>query len=235
MQTSYDAVIVGAGHNGLVAACYLALAGKRVLVLEQNEVLGGATLSKQVFKGLDARLSVYSYLVSLLPQQILTDLGIRFETRQRAIASYTPLASGRGLLISNESEEVTHQSFMALTGDEREYNRYQELQALVMCFAEKVWPSLLGRLPSRQALQSQFKGAQEHRAWDYLVERPLGELIETYLHDDTVRGAVFTDAKIGVSTWAHDPSLLQNRCFLLHNIGQGNGEWRVHVRFGTGF
>lgn len=156
MDSIYDAVIVGAGHNGLVAACYLALAGKRVLVLEQNAELGGATLSKPVFAGQDARLSVYAYLVSLLPQQILADLGLTFETRRRATASFTPLADGRGLLISNVSEEATRQSFAALTGSEREYQRYRAFDALVMRFAEKVWPTLLGPSPTRHALKSLF-------------------------------------------------------------------------------
>jgi phytoene dehydrogenase-like protein len=87
---SYDVIIVGAGHNGLIAACYLGLAGKSVLVLEKNEVVGGATLSKKVFPGVDARISVYSYLISLLPQKILKDLNIPLEIRRRSTASYTP-------------------------------------------------------------------------------------------------------------------------------------------------
>ena len=65
--TKFDAIIVGGGHNGLVAACYLAQAGLRVLILEKNETIGGATRSQQTFPGVDARVSVYSYLVSLLP------------------------------------------------------------------------------------------------------------------------------------------------------------------------
>jgi len=65
-----DVIIVGAGHNGLVAACYLAKAGKKVTMLEAKNEVGGASTSEYVFKGLDAKLSRYSYLVSLLPDQI---------------------------------------------------------------------------------------------------------------------------------------------------------------------
>lgn len=86
----YDAIVVGGGHNGLVAASYLAKAGKSVLLLEAHDELGGATTSVKTFPEYDARLSRYSYLVSLLPDQIVTDLGINFKTIGRSVASYTP-------------------------------------------------------------------------------------------------------------------------------------------------
>jgi phytoene dehydrogenase-like protein len=231
-QPDYDAIIIGAGHNGLIAACYLAMAGKRVLVLEKNDNVGGATFSKKIFPGVDAYISVYSYLVSLLPEKILSDLNLRLDLRRRAIASYTPVRKvGRdtGLLISNLTEEVTRQSFIELTGSEREYQRYQELQRSLSLFAQKIWPTLLEPLRSKGELQQQFRTAEENKIWEYIVEKPLSHLIEEHLSDDIVRGVVFTDAKIGISTFPEDPTLLQNRTFLYHIIGQGTGEWRVPV------
>jgi len=228
----FDSVIVGGGHNGLVAACYLALAGQRVIILEKNDYMGGATCSKKAFAGVDARLSVYSYLISLLPGKILADLGIKLEIRRRAIAAYTPMVRDEkfgGLLISNISEDVTRQSFVELTGDEREYQGYLKLQETVEIFAQKVWPTLMMPLPSKRDLQSRFQTREEKKAWEYLVEKPLACLIEDHLSDDTVRGTVFTDAKIGVPTYPEDPNLLQNRTFIYHTIGQGTGEWRVPV------
>ena len=70
----YDVIVMGAGHNGLVAAAYLAKAGKSVLMLEAADEIGGATASVRVFEEYDALLSRYSYLVALLPDQIVQDL-----------------------------------------------------------------------------------------------------------------------------------------------------------------
>src|SRR3981189_1348310 len=108
MKARYDVIILGAGHNGLVAASYLTRAGLSVLLLERNDYIGGATTSQQVFPDFDARLSRYSYLVSLFPEKIIRDLGLKLELRRRATRSFTPyLKNGRhdGLLLRHVSEE----------------------------------------------------------------------------------------------------------------------------------
>jgi len=93
---NYDVVIMGAGHNGLVAATYLAKAGKSVLILEANDEIGGATQSVQAFPGFDARVSRYSYLVALLPDKIIKDLNLTFETISRDVSSFTPYLTASG-------------------------------------------------------------------------------------------------------------------------------------------
>src|SRR5687767_5541772 len=89
-RSAYDVVIVGGGHNGLTAAAYLAEAGLSVLLLERLDHTGGAAISSEAFPGLGARLSRYSYLVSLLPTQIASELNLSLDLRSRRTASYSP-------------------------------------------------------------------------------------------------------------------------------------------------
>ncbi len=233
MKSKYDVVILGAGHNGLVAASYLSRVGLSVLLLEKNDYIGGATTSQKVFPDYDAHLSRYSYLVSLFPQKIIDDLGLNLELRRREIASYTPYArEGRhsGLLLSNVSETQIRRSMAELTGTDAEFDAMKRFYALSRTFAENVWPTMLQRLQTKRAMQEHFaESAHAREAWRSLVEEPLGNAIERYLQDDLVRGLVLTDGKIGVFTHAHDESLLQNRCFLYHLIGNKTGEWKVPV------
>ncbi|MEU3067777.1 NAD(P)/FAD-dependent oxidoreductase [Streptomyces sp. NPDC006906] len=222
----YDAVIVGGGHNGLVAAAYLARAGQSVLVLERLGTTGGAAVSTRPFAGVDARLSRYSYLVSLLPDKIVRDLGLEFAVRKRTVSSYTPaLRDGRptGLLVAGEG---TRESFAALTGGEREYAAWQRFYGMTQRVAERVFPTLTEPLPGRDALRERIGDAD---AWRMLFEEPLGVAVEENFTDDLVRGVVLTDALIGTFADAHDASLLQNRCFLYHVIGGGTGDWDVPV------
>ena len=233
MSATYDVVILGAGHNGLVAATYLARAGLSVLLLEKNDYVGGATTSQKVFPDYDASLSRYSYLVSLFPEKIIRELGLDLELRQRATGSFTPYKKdGRhdGLLLSNVSEETSRESVIALTGSDREFEQMQKFYRLSRVFAERVWDSLLEPLVLKEEMAKQFADDETAReAWRSLAEEPLGVALERYLKNDLLRGLVFTDAKIGVLTYPHDPTLLQNRCFLYHLIGNKTGEWKVPV------
>ncbi|MGW2448486.1 phytoene desaturase family protein [Streptomyces sp. NPDC001675] len=225
---SYDAVIVGGGHNGLVAAAYLARAGRSVLVLERLGHTGGAAVSTRPFAGVDARLSRYSYLVSLLPEKIVRDLGLRFEVRGRTISSYTPTERGgraTGLLVGG-GERRTREAFARLTGGEREYAAWQRFYGMTSRVAERVFPTLTEPLPDREDLRRRI---DDETAWRALFEEPIGGAVEENFTDDLVRGVVLTDALIGTFADAHDPGLAQNRCFLYHVIGGGTGAWDVPV------
>ena len=219
-----DVIVVGGGHNGLVAATYLARAGHRVSVFEGRRELGGAVASAEIFEGVAARLSRFSYLISLLPTTIIDELGLRLELRSRQVGSYTPVGAG-GLLVERQEGRATRDSFRTLTGDEREYQAWAAFKDRLHELAAVIEPTLTQPLPRAEELRSRI----DAELWAAVVEQPLGELIESTFSDDTVRGLVLTDALIGTFASAHDPSLRQNRCFLYHVIGNGTGEWRVPV------
>jgi phytoene dehydrogenase-like protein len=221
VKRSYDAVVVGGGHNGLVAAAYLARAGRSVLVLERSGRVGGAAVSEAPFAGVDARLSRYSYLVSLLPRQIVDELGLRFQTRRRRISSYTPVpGTDTGVLVDTADSARTRASM----GDA--FVAWQAFYDRVGRVARVVWPTMLEPLVSRDELRRRI-GDEE--LWTALFERPLGEAVEAAFEDDVLRGVVLTDGLIGTFASAHDASLRQNRCFLYHVIGNGTGAWDVPV------
>jgi len=205
----------------------------RVLVLEKNDRVGGAATSERIFPDYDARISRYAYLVSLLPEKIIRDLGLRVALRTRRIASFTPYCRDGtydALLLSNQSEEIGRDAVLRLTGNDVEFKRLREFYHLSRIFAQRVWDTMLQPLPAKTDLARQFADDELARqAWRFLVEEPLGVILERYLENDLLRGLVFTDAKIGLLTHPHDETLLQNRCFLYHVIGNRTGEWKVPV------
>lgn len=224
----HDVVIVGAGHNGLVAATLLARAGLDVLVLERLDHVGGAAISTKPFGDLDARLSRFSYLVSLFPQELIDDLGLDLELRSRSTASFTPwIRDGQagGLLVETDEGTATAASFRELTGDDHEFAAWQAFYTEVATLAGAVAPTLLAPLPHI----ADVRDGVEMAIWTDLVEQPLATAIERRFSDDIVRGVVATDALIGTFASLADLSLIQNRCFLYHLIGNGTGEWRVPV------
>ena len=220
-----DVTIIGAGHNGLVAAAYLAKAGKKVRILEANGEIGGATTSVRAFPGFDARISRYSYLVSLLPDSIISDLGLNFECVSRTVSSYTPYEHcgvNQGLFVSRQWDEATQASFTLLDPSGDEGKAWQKFYCEIAEFAECIAPTLLKPLMTRSELKALIA---KPSVWNYLIERPIGEVITERFKEDLVRGVVLTDALIG--TFSSAFAIQANICFLYHLIGNGTGEWRV--------
>ena len=220
-----DVIIIGGGHNGLVAATYLARAGKKVRILEANDELGGATTSVRAFPGFEARLSRYAYLVSLLPDSIITDLGLNFECISRTISSYTPYernGNNQGLFVSRWWDATTEESFNTLDPSGGEGAAWQRFYGEIAEFARRIAPTLLKPLMTRSELRDLIALPT---IWDYMIEKPIGEIITARFNNDLVRGVVLTDALIG--TFASAFEIQANICFLYHLIGNGTGEWKV--------
>jgi phytoene dehydrogenase-like protein len=221
----YDAVVIGGGHNGLTAAAYLAKAGRSVLVLERQPQVGGAAVSSAPFPGVDVRLSRYSYLVSLFPSSVIRDLGLPIELRTRRIGSFTPEGDG-GLLVDNTDPARTEASFAALTGGSADWTAWERLKDMTGLLATRVAPTMTEPLLSEAGMRDVVG---DSAAWDMITKRPLGEMLEEEFGSDTVRGVVLTDAVVGTFVRANASSLLQNRCYLYHVIGNGTGAWNVPV------
>ena len=226
-MNNYDVVVIGGGHNGLAGASYLAKNGLSVLVLEKEGNLGGAAVSAQAFAGHDARLSRYSYLVSLLPDQIVADLGLDIRLAPRRYGSFTPdPANGgeTGLLIDQSDALATADSFDGV-GSRRDFAAWQEFYGRTDTLAAKLAGAVLEPLPTASEV-AELLGPE---LWRDFFERPIGEVIEESFESDLVRGVVLTDALIGTFAPNVDPELQANKCFLYHVIGNGTGEWNIPV------
>jgi phytoene dehydrogenase-like protein len=218
----YDAIVVGGGHNGLAAAGYLGRAGKRVLMLERLGQVGGAAVSAQAFDGVDARVSRYSYLVSLLPPRIVDELGAPVRLARRRYSSYTPdptCGGRRGLLIGPQS------SFGAI-GAHADEAGFADLYRRCRLVTTSLWPTLTEPLLTRSNARRRVRADD---AWHFMFDEPIGTAITSMVSHDLVRGVMATDALIGTFARLDDESLHQNVCFLYHVLGGGTGDWDVPI------
>src|SRR5436309_10645140 len=146
--SKYDAIVIGAGHNGLVTACYLGRAGLRVLVLERRYIVGGACVSEETFPGY--KVSTASYVNSLFHTEIVRDLNLEahgYEVLPRDPSSFTPFPDGRSLMMGPDAELTRHE---IAKFSKRDAERYPQYEAMLERVASVVEPTLTLPPPDRR-------------------------------------------------------------------------------------
>ena len=150
MLKKVDVIVVGAGHNGLVTAGYLARAGLRVLVLERRPVLGGACVTEEPFAG--HRISTASYVCSLLDPQVIADLELSrfgYAIFPKDPASFTPLPDGRFLFFWQDAQRTYEQIAKFSRRDADRFPAYEALINRLAIYAESQFRRTPGNFPPR--------------------------------------------------------------------------------------
>ena len=244
MSGSYDIIIVGAGHNGLVTAAYLARAGMRVLVLERRELVGGACVTEQLWPGF--KVSTASYVNSLLRPEIIRDLELArhgFELLPRSPSSFTPFPDGRFLLMGPDKELTRRQVAKFSPRDAAALPRYEAMLERVADFIE---PTLLRTPPNPWALRPRNLAQLAKLGWSFLKLGTTGPqaieiltgaarpILDRWFESEELKIALATDAIIGAMA---SPSMPGTAYVLFHHVmGECNGVRGMwgYVRGGMG-
>ncbi|MCG8591775.1 MAG: NAD(P)/FAD-dependent oxidoreductase [Proteobacteria bacterium] len=240
----WDAIIVGAGHNGLTAAAYLARAGRRVLVLERRGLVGGACVTEELWPGY--RVSRAAYVAGLLRPRIVRELGLRrhgLELLQRDPASYTPLPDGRGLLLGSDDRANARAIAAFSSRDAERYAAYERFLDRTARALEPMLDAAPPNLPRPRLHDLSALLRSAGRAWRLGAELPkavsllLGAArptLESWFESEPLRATLGTDAVIGA--WA-SPSTPGTGYVLFHHVmgetGGRRGVW-AYVRGGMG-
>jgi phytoene dehydrogenase-like protein len=244
MTDKYDAIIIGAGHNGLVTACYLARAGRKVLVLERRYLVGGACVTEEVFPGY--KVSTAAYVNSLFRKEIIRDLRLAeygLEVLERNPSSFSPFPDGRYLMLGPNAalnrEEITKFS-------PRDAEAYPKYEAMLERVAEVIEPTLAISPPNvvRPGLKDLWKlfqlGRSARKLGPALSEAveiltgPARPILDRWFESEQLKATLATDAVIGAMA---APSMPGTAYVLFHHVmGETNGKRGVwgYVQGGMG-
>lgn len=225
---AYDAIVVGAGHNGLICAAYLLRAGLSVCVLERTDRIGGAAVTEELFPGF--RISTASYSLSLLLPDIIDELGLKLDVRIKDPESFSPSSEGGGLILWFD-ESKRHEAISKISRKDADaYPRFIELFEEASRFLR---PMLNYPATRKQALRS-FKRSEVDRLFYRTVDAPISETVEEYFESETLQGLMASQGIIGTAAGPRTPGTAY--IYLHHAFGEATGEPGVwgFVRGGMG-
>lgn len=187
MRDSYDAIIVGAGHNGLVCAAYLAKAGLNVLVLERRDIVGGACITEELFPGF--RFSACSYYCYLLQTKVIEDLELRRHGFQ--VSPLDPLKcclypDGRALM-TWDSVERTQDAIGRFS--KRDAEAYPRWVAFWDRAASLIHPYFLAPPPTLAELAAGLRTPDDRAFLDRLLTASVEDVVTEFFEDEAIRGA----------------------------------------------
>ncbi|MBI4345558.1 MAG: NAD(P)/FAD-dependent oxidoreductase [Elusimicrobia bacterium] len=245
MRTDYDVVIIGGGHNGLVAAAYLARTGRSVLVLERRSRVGGCVVTEEPWPGF--KVSTASYVNSLFRPDIIRDLDLKrhgFAMLPRDPSSFTPLPDGRYLLMGPDKDLTRREVSKFSAKDAMALPRYEALLERVAAFLEPMldetppnpWrlsPGSLLKL-GRMALSFLRLGPSDGRRALELLTGAANPILDRWFESEELKATIATDAIIGAFA---TPSMPGTGYVLFHHVmGECDGVRGVwgYVKGGMG-
>ena len=244
MSTSYDAIIIGGGHNGLVAAGYLQAAGLKTLTLEARPVVGGACVTEEVFPGY--KVSTTSYLCSLLQPKIIRELelekhGLSFIARNPT--TFFPLPDGRSMVLYQDPAQVLGEIARFSKKDAEAYPRYEEHLDKLAGFVEQLLmappPDPLASKPGGLLELARFglkSRALKDAFYDNvrILSMSCADFLDRWFESDVLKTLLATDGVIGAFA---GPKSAGTAYVLLHHVmGEAfgkKGHW-AYVRGGMG-
>ena len=240
MAKQWDAVVIGGGHNGLVAAAYLARAGLDTLVLERRGVIGGASVSEHPF-GPEYTVTSLSYVLSLLPPDIARDLRLDLTVYPQG-PYFAPRRDGRALRLPDDTARRHDEIARFSVRDADAYDAYKAhlagIARILAPLLEQVPPRLGSRRPAD--LLAQARLAARLRAVDVrgavdvtrLLTGSIADLLDRYFESDALRGVLSVSGVIG--TWAGPRSAGTAYVMLHHHVGEAGGLVKGGGPGGTG-
>jgi phytoene dehydrogenase-like protein len=225
---TYDVVVVGGGHNGLVCAAYLARAGLDVLVVERSDHIGGACVTEELFEGY--RMSTAAYSLSLLLPEIVTELGLDIEVRRRDPVAFAPYEDGGGLFVWTDADK-TRAALKELSPADAD--AYFDFYALIEEAAKRLRPLWSYPATVKQARRS-FRRSEVEELWRRTVEGSIASLCDEFFEHEFVKGYIASQGITGTTAGPRTPGTAY--VFLHHACGRAagrTGAWGF-VRGGMG-